>query len=322
MAFLYEIYAARPGEQEIRQETTPRRPEPGELLWVNMTNPDAEEVREVLGHIYECHPLIVEHVQRKLNRPRVTLYENHTYIALSALVRKGRPNRTEIIHIIYQEGLVITLHTAELAALSDLQERVEAKGGASLLTRGTGYVIYTLLDEIVDEKLTYLDHSQMIVDRIEDAVLTNPHYELNEQIMSERRGLQNERRLASAEREVFNYLLRPDSPCFGQDLDRYILDLYDHSNRIVEMIDARREQLTGLAELLMAATAQRTNEVMKVLTIVSTIFMPLTLLTGIYGMNFVHMPELQWRWGYPLVIIVMLSSVLGMLIFFRKRKWL
>jgi magnesium transporter len=100
------------------------------------------------------------------------------------------------------------------------------------------------------------------------------------------------------------------------------LDLYDHMSRIVEVVDTRREQLTDVAELLMAVTAQRTNDIMKVLTIVSTIFMPLTLVVGIYGMNFVNMPELHWPWGYPLVLLAMAGMAVGMLAYFRKRGWI
>lgn len=195
-------------------------------------------------------------------------------------------------------------------------------GGATLLAQGAGFFACTLLDEVTDARLSHLDCLQEEIDDLEDEIMLAPQYHLHETILAMRRRLQRERRLASAEREVVNSMLRPEFPHLGRELDRYMLDLYYHVTRVLEVTDAQREHLMALAELLMAATAQRTNDIMKLLTVVSTIFMPLTLITGIYGMNFVHMPELNWRWGYPLIVGAMALITIGMLKVFRQRNWL
>lgn len=152
--------------------------------------------------------------------------------------------------------------------------------------------------------------------------MLKPDYKLHECLLTLRRRLQRERRLASAEREVVNSMLRPEFPHIGAELNRYILDLYYHVSRVLEISDTQREHLMALAEMLMAATAQRTNDIMKLLTVVSTIFMPLTLITGIYGMNFAFMPELNWPWGYPLVVSAMVAIVGIMLLLFKRKDWL
>jgi len=224
--------------------------------------------------------------------------------------------------VVFDSSTVISVHDGSPLAIAALKDRLKSNGGGTLLSQGAGLFVYTLLDEVTDGRLTHLDSLQDEIDDLEDAILLAPNYSLHESILTMRRRLQQERRLASAERDVVNSMLRPEFPHLGKALDRYMLDLYFHVSRVLEITDAQREHLMTLTEMLMAATAQRTNDVMKLLTVVSTIFMPLTLITGLYGMNFVFMPELNWRWSYPLVLLAMGIITISMLKVFRNKKWL
>lgn len=320
---MIETYIAESGQAEIRRSDEPGRPQPGQNVWVDVVAGSPKEAISFLKKSCACPPFILEHVGQKLHRPRISNYEPFHHIAFSALQAAPNPGAAaELVHIVFTDRLLLTYHGKTIPAIDSIKQRLQQTGGATLLNDGIGFFLYNLLDEFIDAKLMRLDALQDMVDKIETEALQRPSYQLNEKILERRRSLQGERRLASAERDVLNHLLRAEFPLAGRELDRYFLDLYDHMSRIVEIIDTRREQLTDVAELLMAVTAQRTNEIMKVLTIVSTIFMPLTLITGIYGMNFVHMPELGWRFGYPLALGAMAVMVVGMLAYFRKRGWM
>lgn len=319
---MIDSFIAHQGSQVTRLPA-PDRPGPGENIWIDVTAGSAKEAVALLRQLFSCPPFILEHVSQGLHRPRISNYEPFHHIAFSAL--RSAPTASaepEILHIVFAEQMLLTYHAHSIPAIDTLKERLQQDGASALLGSSIGFFLYVLLDEVIDAKLAHLDAFQDVVDRIEDAALRKPDYRLNEAILARRRAMQAERRLASAERDVLNHLLRAEFPLVGQQLDRYFLDLYDHMSRIVEVIDTRREQLTDVAELLMAVTAQRTNEIMKVLTIVSTVFMPLTLIVGIYGMNFLNMPELQWRWGYPVVLGGMVALAGAMLAYFRKRGWI
>ena len=320
---MIDTYSALHGQATVQKAAEPRLPAATENIWIDITAGSPKDAVNILKKLFNCPPFILEHITQKLHRPRISNYEPFHHIAFSALQSAPTSKATtEILHIVFTDHLLLTYHSNTIPAIDSLKSRLQQVGGATLLGDSIGFFLYNLLDEIIDAKLVHLDSFQDDIDKIENAALQKPSYKLNEVLLDKRRGMQTERRLATAERDVLNHLLRAEFALAGRELDRYFLDLYDHISRIVDVVDTRREQLTDIAQLLMAVTAQRTNDIMKVLTIVSTIFMPLTLVVGIYGMNFVHMPELHWRLGYPLVLMAMLAMTVGMLAYFRKRGWI
>lgn len=315
------VFTASTTRSQVTNSSGAPLPTGNETLWVDI-NDTEEDAYAILRDVYQCHPLILDHIQNGVDRPRVSTYESWNHLVFSAVTVPSAEQPLDFLHIVFGEKIVVTVHHGSLLAIPALKARLQCEGGATLLSQGAGFFVYTLLDEVTDERLVHLDCLQDDIDDIEDKILLSPDYRLHEAILSMRRKLQRERRLASAEREAVNSMLRPEFPYVGRDIERYVLDLYYHTSRVLEVTDTEREHLMALAEMLMAATAQRTNDTVKLLTVVSTIFMPLTLITGIYGMNFVFMPELKWPGGYPLVIAVMGVIVVGMLAYFRKREWI
>lgn len=319
---MIDTYSALHDTAKLEKVAEPRLPLANENIWIDITAGSPKDAVSVLKKLFNCPPFILEHLTQKLHRPRISNYEPFHHVAFSALLSAPTSKATtEILHIVFTDHLLLTYHTNTIPAIDTLKSRLHQTGGGTLLGDSIGFFLYNLLDQVIDAKLVHLDSFQDEIDKIENAALLKPSYKLNEVILDKRRVMQAERRLATAERDVLNHLLRAEFALAGRELDRYFLDLYDHMSRIVDVIDTRREQLTDVTQLLMAVTAQRTNDIMKVLTVVSTIFMPLTLVVGIYGMNFVHMPELHWRWGYPLVLVAMATMTFGMLTYFRKRGW-
>ena len=289
-------------------------------MWVDLHS-CADGAASVLASVYDCHPLIVDHVEKGIDRPRVSTYEKWDHVVFSAVGAEGE-ERLNLIHIVFNENVMITIYGGQPEPIVQLKTRLTSAGGSTLLAQGAGFLVYTLLDELTDARLVHLDLLQDEIEDLEDEIMLAPNYSLHEDILNLRRKLQRERRLAAAEREVVNSMLRPEFPHLGRELDRYMLDLYYHVSRVLEITDTQREHLMALSEMLMAATAQRTNDIMKLLTVVSTIFMPLTLISGIYGMNFIFMPELSWPWGYPLVMGAMAAISGIMLLVFKRKNWL
>ena len=316
-----DIFLVQEGQDQVLRESKPRVAVDKEFMWVDLHSCEDGAV-SVLRSVYECHPLILNQVENGTDRPRVSTYDKWNHIVFSAVCADNREEQLNLIHVIFGGNVVITVYDEEPSPIARLRMRLESEGGSTLLAQGAGFFVYTLLDELTDARLEHLDSLQDRIDDLEDEIILTPDYRLYESILGLRRRLQRERRIASAEREVVNSMLRPEFPHLGRELDRYMLDLYYHVSRVLEITDTEREHLMALAEMLMASTAQKTNDIMKLLTVVSTIFMPLTLITGIYGMNFIVMPELSWPWGYPLVMGAMVAIVGAMLLFFRRKGWL
>jgi magnesium transporter len=187
---------------------------------------------------------------------------------------------------------------------------------------GADYLAYSVIDTIVDHYFTILEKLGERIETLEDEVVENPEQKIINDIHQLKRQLINVRRSIWPLREVLNIMGRGDSALITDSIHPYLRDVYDHTIRIIETIEAFRDILAGILDIYLSNISNRINAVMKVLTIIATIFMPLTFIAGIYGMNFKSMPELEWRLGYPLILLVMTAIGISMLIYFRRKKWL
>jgi magnesium transporter len=186
---------------------------------------------------------------------------------------------------------------------------------------GADYLAYSLIDAIVDHYFTILETFGEEVELVEEELVLNPKDETLRRIQRLRREMLLLRRSVWPLREVVSTMERGESPLIADQTKVYLRDVYDHTVQTIDSIETLREMLSGMLDIYLSSVSNRLNAVMKVLTIIATIFMPLTFLAGVYGMNFRHMPELEWPWAYPAVLLVMLAIALSMVTYFKKRKW-
>lgn len=300
------------------------------LLWVNLEQPTEEEYRLVLRDVFHFHPLAIEDCQNAgYQLAKVDDFGDYLFVIVHAL----RPNlRLEEFDALHEFGTleldcflgrnyVVTVHAApKMRPIEVVRNRVEHD--SHLLQRGADFLYHAILDELMDEYMPLIDVMGEVLDRVEDAALDRPEPATLERILALKHGILTLRRVITPQREVINRLSRGDSPLIAPQNRIYYRDIYDHLVRLYDLSDSLRDVVTGTLDIYLSVTSNRLNEVMKVLTIVSTIFMPLSFLAGVYGMNFRHFPELNWHYGYAIAWAVFITVASIQLWIFRRKGWL
>ncbi|WP_240041167.1 magnesium/cobalt transporter CorA [Paenibacillus ginsengarvi] len=297
-------------------ETKVRAPEQDEIVWIRLQAPKQDELLHVLRDLFHCHPLLVEDCIKLNQRPKMDRYKDQFFISFYALTEKLAT--TEFATVI-GENFVITVHNERIPFLDELSETFRQIEGHMEFS---GRILYHILDRCVDE---YAEHANQLdnrIDKMEQAIYRSPYARIARDIFHMKRTLHRLRRIFTEERTLVGSIVHQNFPYIRQESDVYFVDIYDHVSRIVDSLDIYRESLDGLLELQMNMKSDRMNEIMKTLTVVSTIFMPLTFIVGVYGMNFHKMPELDWNYGYLAVWIVMLAIGIGLWMYYKKKKWL
>ena len=202
-----------------------------------------------------------------------------------------------------------------------LRERIRSNKGR-LAGMGADYLAYAIVDTIVDNYFAVLENKEERMDALEEALIRNPTPAAMHAIQSLKREMIYLRKAVWPLRETINNLERSESPLIGKSTRPYLKDVYDHTIQVIDTVETFRDMLSGMLDIYMSSISNRMNEIMKVLTIIATIFIPLTFIVGLYGMNFKYMPELEWRWGYFAVWLVMIGVVIFMLFYFKRKKWL
>ena len=294
------------------------------VTWINVEGVHQVELIEKLGGCYGFHPLVMEDVLNTDQRPKMEIYGNYIYIVLKMLYGRDKNHsiETEQVSLILGSNFVISFQEGREGDVFDpVRERIRSDKG--LIRRmGSDYLAYSLMDTIVDNYFLILETLGEKVELLEEELTTSPTVKTLHEIQKFRNEMILIRRAVWPLREVTIGLGRKESPLIKETTEIYLRDVYDHIIQVMDTIEVYREMLSGMLDIYLSSVSNRLNSVMKVLTIIATIFMPLTFIVGIYGMNFKHMPELGWRWGYPAVwVIIVLIGVL-MLIYFKKKKWL
>ena len=291
------------------------------VVWVNVDGlGDAEAVRKI-GELFGLHPLALEDVINVHQRPKVEPYEKYLFVVMQMLLA-GERLETEQLSLFLGSNFVLTFQEqpgGDCFAL--IRDRIR-KNHARIRGAGPDHLAYALLDAIVDSYFPVLERYGERLETVEQEVVIQPGRETVPRIHHIKRDLLLLRRAVWPMREAINSLLREDTPFIARETRTYLRDCYDHSVQIIDMLETDRETAFGLLETYLSSVSNRMNEIMKVLTIIATVFMPLTFIVGIYGMNFNHMPELNWPWGYPLVMGLMAVIAAGMLLYFRRKGWL
>lgn len=320
------IYFPKTGSPQIDLPLSALRPalaDPKGLLWVSLEQPTEEEYQSVLANLFHFHPLAIEDCQTPgYQTPKIDDYGSYIFLVAVALSAETTLDdfRTEELNIFLGENYVVSVfHAAEMPPVAKLWQRLSRD--ERLYNNGSDFLCHALLDYLVDDYIPHLDTLEFEIEKLEDQVLKKPDPTNLSRLTQIKHFIMAMRRVIAPQREVVNNLSRDDYPMIDRQSRIYFRDIYDHLVRIYEMIDVIRDMATSTLEVYLNATSVRLNEVMKALTIVSTIFLPLSFVAGIYGMNFRYMPELNWTFGYPMVWVIFIAIASSMLLFFKSRKW-
>ncbi len=295
-------------------------------LWIEVTGlADTERVRQ-LGELFSLHPLSLEDALDPSQRAKVEQYDDYTFIVLRVFSGTGRPE-SHPFSLFLGDRFVITLQAMDNPAFEPVRRRLRQTHG-KLRSRSADYLAYALVDTVIDHYFPVVERFDDQLEAIEDAIMEERPIDPVELVRGARRDLRTIRHALWPARDVVTGLIRDDAPHVSDETRVFLRDCYDHVMQLQEMIEFSREVTAGLLETHISKVSLKTNEIMKVLTLVATIFIPVTFITGLYGMNFDpksspwNMPELDWYWGYPFVLAVVVAISAGSLLYFRKRGWL
>ena len=315
--------------QTLHEETTGN---PGAILafmdkptvtWIDVKGlHDIEMIRKIGDH-FSIHPLVLEDILNVNQRPKTEITENYIYAVLKMLTFNKDANRVEAeqVSILAGENYVITFQERADDVFDPLRERIRKSKGR-IRTMGADYLCYALLDIITDHYFLMLEKIGEQMEDLEEELLKGPRKETLKQLYILKRENMLLRKSVWPLREVITQLERSESKLIRRKTIPYLRDLYDHTIQVIDTVETYRDMVSGLLELYLSSVSNRMNEVMKVLTIIATIFIPLTFIAGVYGMNFQYMPELEWPWAYFAVLLIMLLTGAGMLLYFRRKRWL
>ena len=289
-------------------------------LWLHFDTPKEEEIR-FLQETLKIHDLTVDDIVHQNQRPKLDSFDDYLYLAVHPLLRKERrliePSELDLL---LGKSWIVSVHYGGLPGVienSNLHDRIPLALG-----HGPGFLLYTLLDLVVDGYFPLMDEIEDEIDALEDRLLAKGSAIDINRLLALKRSLARIRRAVSPEREVFNQLTRHDSPFIHPEDLVYFRDVYDHLIRIVEELDSLRDILSSMMEIYLASTSNQLNVTMKRLTSWGTIFIVITAIAGIYGMNFKYMPELEWRYGYFGILALMTVISLGLYFYFKKKSYL
>ena len=293
-----------------------------EIDWYDLRGLHDVSLIETIGNHFVIHPLVLEDIVDIQQRPKFEEYENGSFIILRALHfdSSRKKVKTEQLAIYFQKGLLVSFQETESDLFESVRIRLQS-GKGRIRSRGADYLAYALMDSVVDNYFLILDAIHAEIVRIEDQLLLNPENFIKEDIHALKKELLIVRRSIAPLREAISRFAKSEAKFMDESTFIYLRDLYDHSVQIMDTSETYRDLLNGLQDLYISEISFKMNQVMQVLTIITTIFVPLSFLAGLYGMNFVNIPELQYKNGYYVLLIVMAIILIGSLIFFRKKKW-
>lgn len=292
------------------------------VSWIHVCGVHDVEVLRQIGAQFDLHPLLLEDLATPHQRPKFEAFDDVLFAVVHALTLENNGRiRSEQVSLVVGSSFVLSFQEHPHDVFAPIRERLR-NGRGRIRSSPPAYLAYTLLDLTVDRYLVVLDALASEAEALEDEILDAPTDDTQPRLHALRRDLTLMRRLMWPTRDLLNQLLRLESPLWSEEVRPFLRDAYDHIAQVGDRIDAQRDVVNSLMELLLSALNQRMNEIMKVLTVIGTIFLPLTFVVGIYGMNFEWIPELQWRYGYPVTMLSMALLAAGLLLYFRRHDWI
>jgi len=293
------------------------------VTWINIDGLHDVELIESLGKHFEVHPLVLEDILNTGQRPKFDDFENYLFVVLKMLSpsQNNQAIETEQVSLVVGSNCVITFQERLGDVFQSVRERIR-NGKGRIRKMGADYLAYALVDAIVDSYFAILEGMGDTIETMEDELIGDPSEQTLKRIYALKREMISLRRSIWPLREVISGFQRSESTLVQETTGVYLRDVYDHTIQVIDTVEAFRDMVSGMLDTYLSSLSNRMNNVMKVLTIIATLFIPLTFVAGIYGMNFKHMPELRWKWGYAAVWLVMIAITAGLLVYFRRKKWI
>ncbi|AKB61915.1 magnesium/cobalt transporter CorA [Methanosarcina mazei] len=321
-AWLYNSEKLIEKELQTVDECQELKGQPGMNLWINVDGLDQIGIIEKLGGYFGVHPLTLEDVLNTGQRPKMEDYDSYIYAVLKMMLLDEEREEILIdqVSIIFGTNYILSFQEREGDAFNPIRDRL--KNPASRLRKnGVDLLAYSLIDAVVDNYFLILEHFGEEIEDLEEQLIVDPMPETLKAIQKYKRDMITLRRSVWPLRELINSLQRTESQLIKESTQIYLRDVYDHTIQVIDSIEAFRDILSSMVDVYLSSLSHRMNDIMKVLTIIATIFIPLTFIAGVYGMNFEYMPELKWRWGYPAVMFAMTILGISMFLYFKKRRW-
>jgi len=292
--------------------------------WININGLHDIGLLEKIGTHFSIHPLVLEDIVNTYQRPKSEDYDSQIFCVLKVfnLDEKIKEIHSEQVSFILGENYIISFQEKKNTYFEPVRERLR-KGKGRIRKAGSGYLLYALIDALVDSYFDILEKLGDNIELLESELIENPQPENREEIYKMRRELLLLRKSVWPIREMLSGLQKGESDLLHESTEVYFRDVHDHAIQIIDTIETYRDMTSGMLDIYLSSLSNRMNEVMKVLTIIATIFIPLTFIAGVYGMNFVNFPELQWKWIYPWGFWGIILALGGLLfLFFKRKKWI
>ncbi len=312
-------------EKELKtvEECYPFKDKPS-VTWINIDGLEDTQIIEQIDSHFEIHPLVLEDIVNTEQRPKLDDYEDYLFIVVKMLYSDDQSQdiRSEHVSLIVGQNYVISFQESSGGDIfNPIRDRIRNDKGR-IRKMGADYLAYALIDTIVDNYFLALESLAEEIDLIETELMADADIATFRKIHALKRDMLFLHKAIWPLREVISGLLRTESQLIRKPTNIFLRDAYDHSIQVIDTVETFRDMLSGMLDVYMSVISNRMNEVMKFLTIISTIFIPLTFIAGIYGMNFKYMPELETHWGYFIILGIMLLCALAMYSFFKARKWI
>ena len=301
-----------------------RPPQDGEgVVWYTISGVHNVELLKAVGENFGLHPLVVEDISNTTQRPKLEGFEGYYFLAAKMITFTASTSSVESEHvsIVYGKGFVLTFLQDPGDVFAPVRQRIES-GKGRIRRMGPDYLVYALLDAIVDYYFQVIEGVGEEIEVLEEEVISRPTVSTLNRLHKIKREIIALRRSVWPMREIVNALVRDESPFITGEVRIFLRDLYDHSIQVIDTIETLRDIVAGTLDVYLSSVSNKLNQVMKVLTVMSSIFIPLTFIVGVYGMNFRYMPELEWRMGYPAVWLLIVAITVGLLTLFKKKGWL
>jgi magnesium transporter len=312
----------RESQQSNLEESLKHR-DSDSITWVIIEGLGDANIVEAIGEHFNIHPLVLEDILNTHQRPKLEEHDDYLYIVLKSLMPSAGTFAIdyEQVSLLVLDRIIITFKEKTDELLTPVQTRLKNSRG-KIRSLGIDYLMYAILDNIVDQNFHLLDKLEESLSDLEDQIFTSPGPSVLNEIQGIKREIINMRRYISPVRDLVGGLLRSESGLIDSTTHIYLRDVHDHILRIIESLETHRDVLSSLLDIYLSSINSKMNEVMKVLTVFASIFIPLTFITGIYGMNFQDMPELTSPWGYPAIWATFITVTIVLLVYFKRKRWM
>ncbi|MBF0452197.1 MAG: magnesium/cobalt transporter CorA [Candidatus Magnetomorum sp.] len=297
--------------------------DPSVVTWMNVCGLKDINTIQKIGENLNIHPLTLEDILNTHQRSKVEIFDDYIYVVLKKITNISDTLQVEYdqLSIIIGQNYVVTFEENKDNSFHKIKARIE-KGTGQIRKLGSDYLAYALIDSIVDHYFTLQESIDDYIEDLEDELLFSPSPDTLNSIHHLKREMIYLRKAIFSISELMSVILREESSLITTPVKLYFRDVLDHSLRLHESVDTYRELISGMLNIYLSVLSNKTNEIMRILTVFASIFIPLTFVAGIYGMNFDYMPELHWKWSYPTLWVLFVSIILMLCVFFKRKKWL